>query len=162
MLISRGDAIVAIAMSIEADQFVISIPPPIAVAVMKVIGNLNPRHYLDKGADDIMVAEGENIETALDAMHMYQDVFAGNTISSVAVLPLGTMPKAVLAALAEGAPVVPLDDPPKLILLTPSNDDPEVSLVVELVLEALKAAAPERAAYLLDGAQAYREKYGHG
>jgi hypothetical protein len=159
MLISRGDAIVAIAMSIAADQYVLSIPPSIALSVMESITGLRPKHYLDKGVDEIMVAEDDNVDTASGAMRMYENLFGANTIASVAVLPVGTRPGAVAVALARGA-TVPVENPPKLILLSPSNDDPNVNVVVDLMLEALKAGAPEHAAYLLDSARAYEERYG--
>ena len=160
MLISRGDAIVAIAMSVEAGQYVISIPQQIASSVMDAIRELHPTHYLDKGAEEIMVVEGDNAATAIGAMATYQSIFGENTISSVAVLPIGTAPMAVAAALAGGARGGISDEPPTLILLSPGNEDPDVNYVTDLLMQALKAGSPSSYAYLLEGARAYDEKYG--
>lgn len=160
MLISRGDAIVAIAMSVEAGQYVISIPQQIASSVMDAIKDLHPTHYLDKGAEEIMVVEGDHAATALGAMATYQSIFGENTISSVAVLPVGTTPREVAGALAAGSRGGIHEDPPTLILLSPGNEDPEVNYVTDLLMQALKAGSPSSYAYLMEGARAYEEKYG--
>jgi hypothetical protein len=160
VLISRGDAIVAIAMSIEAGQYVISIPPAIAVSVMESLTELNPTHYLDKGAPEIMVADGENAITAVGAMGMYQSIFGEQNIASVAVLPPGTPPERVKAAISRGS-IAPVEQVPSLILLSqPDAADPEITYVVDLMIEALAASEPEHAAYLKEAAKAYEEKYG--
>lgn len=157
---SRGDAVVAIARSIEAKQFIISIPPMIAISVMEAIPSLNPVHYLDKGAEGIMVVEGENAAAALGAMSMYEQIFSENTIGSVAVLPVGTTAARVKAVMSRNSPLFE-EDPPKLILLSPPDEtDPEITYVVDLLVDALKASEPEHAAYLRDAAKAYDEKYG--
>lgn len=157
---SRGDAIVAIARSVEANQFVISIPPIIATSVIEAIADLDPIHYLDKGVDEIMVVEGENAAAALGAMGMYEQIFGEQTIGSVAVLPVGTTATRVKAVLSRGS-ALSREDPPTLILLSPPDDtDPEVTYVVDLLVEALKASDPAHAAYLADAAKAYEEKYG--
>ena len=160
MLISRGDAIVAIAMSVEANQYVISIPQQIAASVMDAIQDLHPTHYLDKGAEEVMVVEGDHAATAIGAMATYQQIFGENSISSVAVLPVGTSAMAVAAALAGGSRGGVPEEPPTLILLSPGLEDPDVNYVTDLLMQALKAGSPDSYAYLMEGARAYDEKYG--
>jgi hypothetical protein len=147
-------------MSIEADQYVISIAPSIAASVMEAIAGLDPTHYLDKGADLIMVVSGETSTAAIGAISMHEAIFGENTIASVAVLPPGTSAAQVKAAIARGS-LAPLEDPPQLIMLSPPDPkDPEITRVVDLMIEALEASAPDHAAYLKDAAKAYDEKYG--
>lgn len=157
---SRGDAIVAIAMSIEAGQYVISIPPAIAVSVMEALAELVPLHYLDKGVAEIMVVEGENAAAAVGAMGMYESIFGEQGIASVAVLPPGTAAEGVRAVISQGSLEVPEEIPTLILLSRPDIQDPEITYVVDLMIEALAASEPEYAAYLKDAAKAYREKYG--
>ena len=158
VLISRGDAVMDIARYIAAEQFVISIPPQIAPAVMDALDPLNPTYYLDKGLDEILVSTDSH-HWARGAMEMCVVVFGANRIAVVAVLPIDVPLAKVAKALHHDGP---LDDLPPVVLLSPEHDDPEVNYVVDLLLEALRASNPDWAAYLTDAAKAYEEKYGDG
>jgi len=152
-LISRGDAIVAIARHIEGGQYVISIPPQIALTAMSRIAHLEPFYYLDKGTDEILTAtDGDG--WVRDSVQMIQDMFGDNRIAAVAVLPVGASGAALAAALN-----VP-EQPPTLVMLSPSHADPDVNFVVDLLLSAIGACNPAHAQYLREAAQAYEERYG--